>query len=174
MARIACAHESDVIMFVATGRWPDRAPTELRAHADQCEVCGPLGMAALAIDTEAAAAPPALPSAGTVWWRAQLRARQDAARQVVRPITVAQALGIAAAFGVAGAVFGATASWFQGSLRSLWHTAGSMVSGVQLPALPSLSETLATVGPGYWALLAGVLVSLLAAAAIVGWAMKEE
>ena len=34
-----------------------------------------------------------LPSAGQVWWRAQVRARHEAAAVAARPVMVAQALG---------------------------------------------------------------------------------
>ena len=45
-----------------------------------------------------------LPSAGQVWWRAQVRARHDAAAVAARPVMVAQALGGAAALGLVAAV----------------------------------------------------------------------
>ena len=83
MNTIECPRESDVLMMVVTGRWPDRVPNELRVHVESCGTCAELAVAARAIDEEAEATRPLsrdLPSAGTVWWRAQLRARQEAVR----------------------------------------------------------------------------------------------
>ena len=42
-----------------------------------------------------------VPSAGLVWWRAELRARQEATRAAERPVVFAHAFGIAYAVGVA-------------------------------------------------------------------------
>lgn len=177
MARIDCTHESDVLMMVTTGRWPGRAPSELRHHVAACDVCQELAVAASAIDAEAEASSrplPSLPSAGSVWWRAQLRARHEAARAVVRPITAAQALSLAALFGMAGAVFGATASWFQGALRWFGGALGTMRDNLRLPALPTLPQDLSSVSIGYWVILAVVVLSLIAAAGVMRWAMKED
>jgi hypothetical protein len=175
MAHIECAHESDVLMMVTTGRWPERVPADLREHVTACEVCHELAIAASAIDAEAASRPlPSVPSAGSVWWRAQLRARQEAAQAVGRPITAAQALSMAALFGLAGAVFGATAPWFQGALRWLGGALGTVRDNVRLPALPTLPQDLSGVWIGYWAILAVVVLSLIAAAGVMRWAMKED
>ena len=45
-SRIECVREDEVLMMVSTDRWPDAAPAELREHADQCQVCRELGLAA--------------------------------------------------------------------------------------------------------------------------------
>ena len=83
-------------------------------------MCADLALIAQVIDDERArpAPSPALPSAGTVWWRAQLRARQDAVRESGRPITIAHGMLLAVAGGLAGAIFGATTGWFQRGLRA--------------------------------------------------------
>jgi hypothetical protein len=170
-------------MMVSTGRWPESAPTELRQHADHCQVCRELGLAAVAIGLEAEGlaslsnetegSVPTLPSSGTVWWRAQLRARQEAARQVARPITAAQLLAFAAMVGVAGAVFGATTQWFQRGLRTLGRSIADGVASLPLPSL-SLPQDLSTVPMSSWIILCVVGVGLIAGAAVVSWAMKEE
>ena len=80
-----------------------------------CAICTDIIAIAplLAEDADVARQQANVPDAGLVWWRAQMRARAEAARTAVRPITVAQAVGFAAAVGVAGAIFGASATWFQ-------------------------------------------------------------
>ena len=177
-----CVREDEVLMMVSTGRWPEAAPAELRQHANQCQVCRELGLAAAVIGQEAeaslnkeaeASAGPSLPSSGTVWWRAQLRARQEAARQVVRPITAAQMMAFAAMVGVAGAVFGATTQWFQRGLRAIGRSIADGVSGIPMPSI-SLPQDLSAVPMSSWIILLVVGVGLIAGAAVVSWAMKEE
>ena len=176
MARFECAREDEVLMMVATGRWPEGAPSELREHADRCQVCRELGLAAAAVgeEREADATMPVLPSPGIVWWRAQLRARQEAARQVVRPITAAQMVAFAAMVGVAGAVFGATTQWFQRGLQSVGRVLSAGLGGISLPSLPALPQDLSSVSVGFWIILLVVGIGLVAGAAVVGWAMREE
>jgi hypothetical protein len=194
-----CIREDEVLMMVSTGRWPESAPAELRRHADQCQVCRELGLAASAIGQEAeasasfnkeaeasasfnkeaeasaevSASVPPLPSSGTVWWRAQLRARQEAARQVVRPITAAQMMAFAAMVGVAGAIFGATTQWFQRGLRTLGRSIADGVAAIPLPSVP-LPQDLSSVPLTSWIILAVVGVGFVAGAAVVSWAMREE
>jgi hypothetical protein len=174
MARIDCPREDDVLLMVSTGRWPSGAPAELREHATDCQVCAELGAAAAAIGVEAAGPAPALPTAGTVWWRAQLRARQDAAAKVARPITAAQMLALAALVGAAGAVFGATTEWFQRSLRSVGRVVSGNLGSLSLPSLPSLPQDLSSVPASVWIVLLVAGLGVLAGVAVFTWAMKEE
>src|SRR3954453_5394093 len=111
MPRAECLHEADVLTAVKKRRWPDRVEPELRVHVMTCDVCADL-VAVLAAfqgedDHEAGLARTRVPDSAIVWWKSQLRARQDAERLAVRPITVAQAVAFATAIGVMGAVFGA-------------------------------------------------------------------
>ena len=84
-----CARETEIVDAIAAGQWPDAAPAALRAHAASCPICADLALAASALHDDAAVAnqaPMALPSAGQVWWRAELRARHEAAQLVQRPV----------------------------------------------------------------------------------------
>ena len=175
MAYVECQHEGDVLLMVQTGRWPNRVAPDLAAHVAGCQSCAEVALAASAVEADAADIEvPALPSSGTVWWRAQLRARQDAAREVVRPITATQALAFAAVVGSFGAVFGATTTWFQDALRWFGGALGRMVSGHRLPQIPSLPQDLASVWVGYWVVLLVACFGLIAGALVLRWAMKEE
>jgi hypothetical protein len=75
-----------------------------------------------AIVTEAIAAEAALaraeatpPSSAIVWWRAQMRARQEAARAAERPITIVHALAIASGVGLAVSLVGTAVAGVRGS-----------------------------------------------------------
>jgi hypothetical protein len=172
VSRFECRHEADVLDAVMTSRWPGRVEPELRAHVAGCAICRDLVLASSAFDAEAAAAcaEARVPEAGLVWWRAQLRARQDAARAAVRPITVAQAVGFAVAVGAAGAVFGATATWFQQALRGLW----SAVTAIRLPGLPEATPALLGTLSNYGLLIAGVAICFLLAPVVVYLAGRDE
>jgi hypothetical protein len=102
---IECPREQDVVDAVATGRWPDRVDPELMAHIAGCHTCGDVALVAAAIDAEHEAAWPQaqVPSSAHVWWRAQMRARREAALAAARPITLAQGVAAAAAVGLAAA-----------------------------------------------------------------------
>ncbi len=117
---------------------------------------------------------PSLPSSGTVWWRAQLRARQDAVRESGRPITIAHGMLLAVAGGLAGAIFGGTTDWFQRGLRAARDGVASVLSGIHMPATltatPDAGYALTTFGVTL--AVGGVL--LVAATAIVVWAFREE
>jgi hypothetical protein len=176
MARTSCDREDDVLSLVTSGRWVSRAADDLRAHAAGCSVCAELALVAEAIDHDtnlARADVPELPSSGTVWWRAQLRARQDAVRESGRPITVAHGMLLAVAGGLTGAIFGATTDWFQRGLRAGRDAVASALSGFHLPAALTATDagsSLTTFG----ATLAVAGILLVAATAIVVWAFREE
>ncbi|HEX5071196.1 MAG TPA: hypothetical protein VFV78_13345 [Vicinamibacterales bacterium] len=173
MAQISCTHEDDVLMLVTTGQWPDRADAGLRAHVAACPVCADLALIAQAVEDERARpVDVALPGAGTVWWRAQLRSRQDAVRESGRPITIAHGMLLAAAGGVAGAVFGATTDWFQRGLRIGRDVMVSAFSNVRLP-VPT-AEAAGTWLAAYGTTLAVGGLIVVAATAVMVWALKEE
>jgi hypothetical protein len=107
MSRLAeCRHEADVVAAVTAGRWPEAVDASLRDHVTTCRVCADVRdvAAAMAAVERETLADTRLPAAGQVWWRAQVRARQDAARAAARPVLVAQALGAACALGLLAAL----------------------------------------------------------------------
>jgi hypothetical protein len=67
-----------------------------------CPQCGPLVRLAeeIRLEFEQTKSEARIPTAEIVWWRAQMRAREDAARKAARPILFTQALAIAALVGL--------------------------------------------------------------------------
>ena len=61
----------------------------------------------------------ALPDPGIVWWRAQLRARREAAVAAGRPITGVQVLAAACALAVLVGYFQNASTWFRAAFTSL-------------------------------------------------------
>jgi uncharacterized membrane protein YecN with MAPEG domain len=85
---------------------------------------------AIAADAALARREASPPSSAIVWWRAQMRARQEAARAVERPIVIVHALAIAAGAGLMLGVLGyavaatrVSAGWLAAiDLTSPWVT----------------------------------------------------
>ncbi len=106
-----CEREQEVLDALRSGRWASGWGEEIRQHAAGCAVCAEVAWVAQEFQREAELArtelrqPGAgLPSAGLVWWKAQLAARRAAERRAAEPMMlverVAYALGALAALGL--------------------------------------------------------------------------
>jgi hypothetical protein len=104
-----CAHLQETLSLVRAGRWPDGCDDDTRAHVASCADCGEQVQIASMLhdDYRAAVRTAAVPSSGLVWWRMQRRARQEAARNAARLVTLVQGIcvviGVAVAIGIVGA-----------------------------------------------------------------------
>jgi hypothetical protein len=106
-----CFREPDVVDAVRLGAWPLGCEPALRDHVRSCDVCSEVVAVALALqnDSEEAACGVQLPTAAHVWWRAGIRARQDAVETAARPLTIVE--GFAAASGVGLAAAAIATGW---------------------------------------------------------------
>jgi hypothetical protein len=97
-----CPREGELLEALHTSAWPDCSPRALRDHVAACASCAELeGLVVSLLDEHhAVVARASVPPSGAVWWRAQMRARQEAARAAARPISIAQAIGFACALGI--------------------------------------------------------------------------
>jgi len=91
-----CNREEEVLDAIAARRWPGRCSPDLLVHVTSCNVCADLVQVATAVldERDLAWSEARIPPSGVVWWRAQLRAREDAARAAARPLAFIQ--GVAA------------------------------------------------------------------------------
>jgi hypothetical protein len=119
MTMIECPRESDVLDAIDSKRWPHRVGRELAEHVASCDICSDVLTVAAAMreDHGATWREADIPSSGQVWWRAEMRARQQAIREASRPITIAYGVASVAALVLAVAV-----SWFA------WPTVHEFVS----------------------------------------------
>jgi hypothetical protein len=133
MTIIECPRESDVLDAIDSRRWPHRVSRELADHVSACEICSDVLAVATALreDQKATWQEAGIPSSGQVWWRAEMRARQEAIRAASRPITVAY--GVAA---FAALVLVVAASWFA------WPTIHGFASSIGSAQSPSLTSPL--------------------------------
>jgi hypothetical protein len=168
-----CPRESDVTDAVFTRRWPNRVDAELRDHVSTCGVCRDL-VAVVSIfeeECDQSRETARVPDAASVWWRAQVRAREDAARVAGRPITMAQVIAIAATFAAAGAIFGATSGWFQRGLGWIGNVFSSVLAW-RLPLPPT--DALTSIVASHGLLVIGFLLCVLLAPVAVYLAVRED
>jgi hypothetical protein len=136
---IDCTREEEVVGLVLSGRWPDGADTELRAHAHSCGVCADVVAIVPALREDARRlADVQVPAAGQVWWRAAIRARADAARDAARPMVWLQAVTGAGAAGLA--IAGVSAAWprLESTFRWIPFSAASLQDALPLLLLAGL------------------------------------
>lgn len=106
-----CPREQETLDLVRAGRWPAGCDDELRTHVASCAHCAESVQVAslLTDDYHAALRTARLPTSGLVWWRVQRRAREEAARNAARVVTLVQAIsvvtGLAIALGIASRAF---------------------------------------------------------------------
>lgn len=99
-----CDQETALLEAIKAGRWPEGCDGELRAHVNECAICADTALVALTLEREnrCARAEVAVPAAGLVWWKAQMKARREAVKRASEPIALVEsAAGI---FGVASLV----------------------------------------------------------------------
>lgn len=127
MMAVECSREADLLEALASGRWPDRLGVDLDAHVAKCALCSDLGTVFHSIrrDRGAAMAAARIPSAGLVWWKAEIRARQEAIRAAARPINlvlpIAGACGIGTALGLLSrGSFLSEAAWIS-EMAGIWQ-----------------------------------------------------
>jgi hypothetical protein len=106
MKIIECNRETELVEAICTGRWPEGCDEELRRHAAACSVCADAVEVARAFQDDQAVASQEVrvPSAGLVWWRAELRARREAMRVAETPLKLFHAFGVACGTGVLAAL----------------------------------------------------------------------
>jgi hypothetical protein len=100
-----CPREEELLAALARGF----LDADLRGHLDACAPCRELRLVAGALLDERAAAmrEAPVPGAGTMWWRMQLRHRQEARAAARRALFVGQAATLAVAAALLLALFGA-------------------------------------------------------------------
>lgn len=168
---VDCGREEEILDVVATGRWPAGCDADLAAHLEHCRPCQDLVavVTALAGEHESAWAEARVPSSTMVWWRAQVKAREEAARSAACPIAFAQ--GVAAACGVWIAV--SLLRMAPGPVSLRWSSAIAYLSA----ALPDIFAGLTSIpgGTAFAALLGGSLVlAPIALLLVVRVVLREE
>jgi hypothetical protein len=116
---------------------------------------------AIAAEASVARSEATPPSSAIVWWRAQMRARQEAAAAADRPITIVHGLAIACGVGLALSLIGTAVAGVKGStgwLADVYHQTTGAIAPLAAIDLTSRWVTLPIT-----AMLISVLVASVAA-----------
>ena len=173
MRRRECLREADVLDALQTSAWPDCCSDDVRAHVHACQLCAELVQIVLPLLDEhrAALLDARVPSSAIVWWRAHTRARQDAAKTAMRPITVLQGLSLACAVGLLAAAIGFVSPAFRQSAAWLAGVVPAAAE-VEFPSIPwSDVQLLSPLGV---AAALAVLLFIVATPVAIYFAVSDE
>ena len=163
--KLQCQFEQELLDAVAARRWPDRADETLREHVSRCALCADVAEIAGAFfdDRDCARAEAVVPPSSAVWWRSQIRAREEAARVAARPLLIVQAIATVVAAVIAVALAPAASTWIRGSLAAFGAAEfWSLPRDVSFTWILSAAAytTLPLIAVGVWVVLAPVVVYL--------------
>lgn len=172
MKTVDCCREDDILDALSSGRWPDRTDEELRAHIGTCPICTDVVAVATAV-LEVRDSEPGemrIPSSAVMWWRAQMRARQEAAREASRPITIAQIVASISAVALIIAAVVVLSPWF-GVVLGDWIAEAKAA----LTPTPTVVAAPATTLVQVWMIPAIIIgVSLLLAPVAIYFAVADD
>jgi len=165
-----CEKEPAVTELLQSGRWPEACDAALRSHVESCAVCSEVALVAGLLREENAAllADVKLPDAGLVWWKAQLRARREAAEFAARPIALAERFALACGLAVLLAFMvwkrGDLHTWL-GRLASFGHSDAHWLQSLVLNSLNQPASV-------FFVASASLLVLFMACLVYAIWAEK--
>jgi predicted anti-sigma-YlaC factor YlaD len=92
----SCSYEHELTAALQKARWPEACTPELRTHVETCPHCKELLLVARAFQRARREALPQarLVSPSLIWWRAQLRQRNEAMERAAKPIAVVETLAL--------------------------------------------------------------------------------
>jgi hypothetical protein len=175
MIRVDCAREQDVLDAIAARRWPARCDAELREHVASCSLCTDMvEVVAPLTDARDDMWPEIqVPSSATVWWRAQMRAREEAARRASRPITVVQVAASVAAVIVLVLAAYALRPWLPAFSFSLPDLPRVNVSIPRI-SLPEVPASISDIGMWAWVAIGVFLSWAVIAPLVIYFATSDE
>ena len=174
MARTECHNEQDLLDLLASGKWPAQCDEALRAHVRECSICADLVLVAgsLLHDGQELWSAVSVPAPGTVWWRAQTRARRDRAREAASPVTVAQFVGMSAGLLAFATGVWAAAPWLISELTSLVPSLPALhLAEMPRPSFELLERAELT---RWWWVAAAIAAWLIAAPVAVYLAVSDD
>lgn len=96
MNLFSCSSEKELEATLRQGRWPHACDPDLRAHVDDCRDCQELVLVTQTLQKAKSNAEQLarLGSPGLLWWRAQLRRRNEAIQSIAEPLALAEKIGL--------------------------------------------------------------------------------
>ena len=165
MTPFTCAREKEVKSLMERGLGPELWANEMRAHVEGCRACSELVLVqgAVAEARTSAMALPVLPPAGGLWWRAQLRRRNQAMARIANPILGAEIFAVLIV--TLGAVCGVGWELRRGIEPAAW---------LRALHLDTLWPASLASFDGAWGFLVPVLAALAVVSGVVGYFASEK
>jgi hypothetical protein len=93
----SCPMEKELMAVVRGGQWPAACDPGLLAHVEECKGCNQIALlSGVFLESRAEAAGSArLAAPGLLFWKAQLRRRNEALEHITRPILAVEIVGFA-------------------------------------------------------------------------------
>lgn len=94
-----CAFEKDVMAAVQSGQWPNACDLALQAHLASCRHCAEMVALSSTLQTirSETVGRAKLATPGLLFWKAQLRRRNEAMERITRPVLAAEIVGVGVA-----------------------------------------------------------------------------
>lgn len=91
-----CSREKELQAALRQGYWPQACDPGLRGHVQGCRDCQDLVLVTQVLQEAKSDGDPAVPlnSPGLLWWRAQLRRRNEAIQRVTEPLAFTAKIGL--------------------------------------------------------------------------------
>jgi hypothetical protein len=160
----------DVLDALQTSAWPEACGTDVREHVEACPGCAELVEVVLPLIDEhrTVTRDACVPAAGSVWWRAQLRARREASDTATRPIVVLQGVSLACGAGLVAAGLGFLVFAFR-------RSAGWLATVVRAIDLPTVAwADIVSVGPVWMTVAVGVTLLMVLMPVAIYMAFSDE
>jgi hypothetical protein len=129
-----CSQQQKVAAAIQAGQWPEGCDPALCAHVESCLICSDEAMLAQAFRQSHSAAlqQPQLPSAGILWWRAQLRRKNADLERMIHPVAVAEKIAVVFVALIVVALVG-----WQHEQMAVWASSiwGPLATMAQVPGL---------------------------------------
>jgi hypothetical protein len=158
-----CSGEKELAVVLAKGQWPHACPEELRIHVSACRSCADLVLVTGTFQSARNSSIDSahLPSPGVLWWRAQLRRRNQAIERVGKPILFAQVFALSMIL-----LLGLGLVAYQARHGLNWLSWPGQLPQVQFGSLDLPALSLSSLFASGWSLT--LLIPVLATVAVLG------
>lgn len=156
----SCARATELKQALAGGQWPQAVSDDLRAHVRGCRNCRETILLATTFQEARTVSMAAarVGSPGLIWWRAQLRRRNEAMKRIAKPLIGAQIFAASVLLLAALTVLG----FYLRQQGGVWNA----LKGLQQAVAERFALSSASTGAGWMLPLA-----LLSALAVFGGAV---
>jgi hypothetical protein len=163
-----CLRQPEVNTMLLQGHWPQACEPELRNHIQTCAHCRQQVLLAQTFQSARnhAIQTATIPHPGLLWWRAQLLRRNQALRQVGRPVTTAQIFALIISIAATATLLmrQSTGSdwlaWLSTPFNALHIDAVSLFTSARAGLTADLNTALLAAAAGTLLLLAAVVAYL--------------